>query len=415
MLSFGLPTYLTRDVAAGLVAAPQVARIHRAGFAAVLLAAGAGSAVAQVALPEQVRIGLLLFFVAGLVEQWNETAWVLIRGTRAAWAEPLTNTSVGLLVVAACVLDAALTGGLGLGACAGYVVAAAGLRSLTAIAVVGLWRHLRTPAPGRGGHLRRALPYYASDLLGLLYFRGDVVVLAFFVTANQVGEYVAAAAIINPAVTVAASMGVGALAYAAPRDTAAVEHPQRIVRFFTVAGQGVAGCVLIGVPVAVSVLFGAAGGNIGPLAMILALFLALRFTNFGLSAILLARGRASRRVMVLVLSIAGNVALNLALDGRYGARGAAWATVLTELIVAGSLLWFVGVRALVPVVVGGFATVAVAGAVMVVLLAAGPSALAAVGTGAVLCVAAGAGLWPWWRARWRAWWRNPAAAKEDLR
>jgi O-antigen/teichoic acid export membrane protein len=382
-VSLGLPTYLTREASAGLVPPAEVARIHWVRLAVLLLVAGLAFPVAGGFLSPEIRLAFALFFVASLLEQGNETAWVLIRGTRTAWAEPLTNTSVGLVLVAACAVDAWLLGGLSLARAAGYVAAAAALRSLAAFAVVGIRRHLRTPAEVHSRrHVRGALPYFASDLLGLLYFRGDVVILALFVSAGEVGEYVAAAAIIGPAVQVAASMGVGALAYAARRLTGGDpgESPPVVVRFFTASGQVAAGLMALGLPVAVALLFGGAGERILSLAMVLTLFLALRFTNFGLSSILLARGRADRRLIVLAVSIAGNVALNVALDGRYGAFGAAWATVATEIIVAGSLLWSLRDAALVRPVAWAFAATAVAGSVALVTTE-------AVG-GAVLLIAA---------------------------
>jgi O-antigen/teichoic acid export membrane protein len=122
--------------------------------------------------------------------------------------------------------------------------------------------------------------------------------------------------------------------------------------------------------------------------MILALFLALRFANFGLSAILLAAGHASSRLVVLALSIVGNVGLNIALDGSFGAYGAAWATVLTELVVAGSLLWFIHEGALVRPAVVSVGFVAMAATVMVVLLEVLAPAPAALATGVLFGVGA---------------------------
>jgi O-antigen/teichoic acid export membrane protein len=187
-------------------------------------------------------------------------------------------------------------------------------------------------------------------------------------------------------------MGVGALAYAAPRLLGArpqPDDPLAIFQFFRISGQAAAGLMGVGLPVAVAILFGGEGDTILLLAMILALFLALRFANFGLSAILLASGGAASRLVVLLLSICGNVGLNIALDARFGAYGAAWATVLTELVVAGSLLWFIRIRALVRPVLTSFGWVAAAAAVMAGLLGTWDVAPVAVVTGGLfLAVAA---------------------------
>ncbi|MFC7548036.1 lipopolysaccharide biosynthesis protein [Plantactinospora sp. GCM10030261] len=393
-LSLGLPTYLTREAAAGTVAPPVVARIHCGRFAALLSAALVAYGVIGVLLPGEAQLAIFLIFVASLLEQWNETAWVLIRGRPKAWAEPLTNSSAGLLLVGACAVDTWLLDGLSLDDAAVYFLTAAVLRSVAALLVVRILPSLRASRGVRSAHhARRALPYFASDLLGLFYFRGDVFVLAFFVTAAELGEYVSATAIIGPAVQVAASMGIGALAYAAPRRAAGAgadqsNDPLTVFRFFGVAGQGAAGVMLLGIPIATALLFGDQAGGIPTLAMVLTLFLAMRFANFGLSALLLARGRATSRLVVLVLSICGSVGLNLALDGRYGAFGAAWAMVLNELVVAGSLMWFLRLRELLRPVAVSFGIVAAAAVALVGLLAVLDSASASFILGGAMLVLA---------------------------
>ena len=392
-LSLGFPTYLTRDVPAGLVSPAEVARIHWARFVVLLLAAGVSYPIAAELLPRGMSLGFTLYFGASLLEQWNETAWVLVRGTRVAWVEPLTNGCIGVLLVAACALDAWTRGGLRFQDTAVFFVIAAALRSAAACLVVGVGRPSGRGWRGDAGrrgiglptHVRRALPYFASDLLGLMYFRGDVFVLAFFVAAARVGEYVSAAAIVGPVVQVAASMGLGALAYAARHGMSGdrSEDRRKIFEFFGVSGQLAAGLICVGLPVAAAILFGGGGHAILDLSLILALFLAMRFANFGLSALLLARGRASSRLLVLVFSIAGNVALNLALDGPFGAYGAAWSTVLTELIVTGSLVWFLADRAVARAAVLKAAGMLVAAGALAVLLRVLPAGRAAPVVGAL--------------------------------
>jgi O-antigen/teichoic acid export membrane protein len=212
------------------------------------------------------------------------------------------------------------------------------------------------------GNVKKAFPYLVSDLLGLIYFRGDILVLTAFVTAAQVGEYVSATGLINPAVQVASAMSVGALAYAAPqafagdRDTS---DPTTIYRFFRQAGLGAAGLISLGLPIAILVLFGGSGTTILQLALILTLFLSLRFANFGLSAILLAQGGAPRRVLVLLASIAVSVSFNLLLVRFLGAFGSAWSALLTEFVVAAALLWASRIKALIRPVATALASTAV--------------------------------------------------------
>ena len=364
-LSFGLVTHLTREAAAGQVPADEVARLHAGRLVLFALVVLLAWPVTAVALDPAVRGALLLFFAASLLEQWNETAWVLVRGTGRAWREAAVNGGAGAVLVAGCAL-AALHGGLTLDRAAVLVLTAAVVRSGAALAATGAWR-VRPARFAVRARLRASLPYFAADLLGLVYFRGDVFVLALFVTAAEVGSYVASAGIVGPAVQVAASMGVGALAFAARRgDSDPGDEPAAIYRFFRLAGTAAAGVLLVALPVGVTVLFGSAP-EVLTLTAVLGLFLALRFANYGLSAILLAGGRAGSRLLVLVYSVGGNVLLNLLLDGTYGAAGAAWATVLTELVVAGSMLWFIHDRALLRPVLAGIAMVAAAATVLVVV------------------------------------------------
>ncbi|MFI5916320.1 polysaccharide biosynthesis C-terminal domain-containing protein [Dactylosporangium sp. NPDC051541] len=394
-LSLGVPMYLTRDVAAGAVSRAQAARIHVGRLMVLAAATAVAYPIIGLTVPGEIVAGFFLFLVSSVLEQWNDTAWVLIRGTRKAWAEALTNGVAGIALVAVCAADTWLFDGLTFTDAALYFVVIAALRSAAAVVASGLWRQLRTPAHVAWiAQIRSALPYYASDLLGLMYFRGSVFVLALFVSAAQVGEYVAASALVNPAVQVAASMGVGALAYAGRlAGDGASDEPGAIFRFFRGTGFAAAGGLLIGLPLATFVLFGADAGHTPELTAILALFLALRFANYGLSAILLSAGGAGSRLLVLVYSIVGNVVLNVLLAGPFGAYGAAWATVLTELVVAASMLWFIRDRALVRLVVPATVVVGALGVVLVAFLS-WSTTVAAVVTGVLFLALGGAGFLP---------------------
>jgi O-antigen/teichoic acid export membrane protein len=391
-LSVGFPTYLTRSLPAGLVTPQEVARIHTVRLGALALATVVAYPITGLLVPAAVQVGFVLFFVSSLLEQWNETAWVLIRGTRQAWREPLVNATTAALLLAMCGFDALMADGLTFNHAAIYLVFASAVRSIGAFWMAGVWRPLVSPGKvDLFGRIKLSMPYFAADLLGLMYFRGDTLVLTLFVATSQVGQYVSATGIVGPAVQVASSMGVGALAFAASRGLVGAgrkDDPTTIFGFFEIAGFGATGAMLVGLPVAATILFGAEGATIQHLSMILALFLALRFGNFGLSALLLAGGKASSRLIVLIASIAGNLALNLALDKTFGPFGAAWSTVLTELIVAGSLLYFIRDRSLYRPVAGSVVFVAVAAAVLVGLVAAAGITVASVGTGVVFLVGA---------------------------
>jgi O-antigen/teichoic acid export membrane protein len=373
-LSFGMPTYLTRQFPAGLVSAKEVSRIHLVRLGLLAVATLVAVPIIGTVVPGSVSAGFLLFFMASLLEQWNETAWVKVRGTAKAWRESAVNSVFGFSTVAACAVDLWMLDGLTFLDAATYVLVAATLRSVLAAVAT------RTGGPATtagtqslAGHAKQAAPYLVSDLLGLVYLRGSVAILAFFVTANQLGEFVSASGFITPAVQVASAMGMGALAYAAPRSFAGgadATEPRVIYEFFQQAGLAAAGLISIALPLGVAILFGDEGHLILRLALILTLFLAMRFANFGLSAVLLAQGGAARRVLVLLASIAVSVPLNVGLAKLFGAEGSAWAALLTELVVAASLLFACRRRELIaPVVttsvaVGSVAAATVAGTML---------------------------------------------------
>jgi len=342
-LSFGMPTYLTRQVPAGLVGPGEVARIHGLRLIVLAFAAIVGYPILAAMTPSAIQLGFFLFFAASLLDQWNETAWVLVRGTPQAWREPLANSTTSVLLVGACAADLWLFDGLTFLNAATFTIVATALRSTAAAALtLGVRRTGSATALRLPTHIKQAFPYLASDLLGLIYFRGDVLVLTTFVAAAQVGEYVSATGLINPAVQVASAMSVGALAFAAPRAFAGDgerSDPRTIYQFFRQAGLAASGAISLALPIGIAILFGTSGMTILRLAVVLTLFLSLRFANFGLSAILLAAGGAPRRVLVLIASIAVSILFNVTLVGRFGAFGSAWAALLTEFVVAVSLVW----------------------------------------------------------------------------
>ncbi len=365
-LSFGLVTHLTREAAAGRVPADEVARLHAGRLVLFALVVLLAWPVTAVALDPAVRGALLLFFAASLLEQWNETAWVLVRGTGRAWREAAVNGGAGAVLVAGCAL-AALHGGLTLDRAAVLVLTAAVVRSGAALAATGAWRVRPATVRGAGAAARLAALFRRRPpRAGLLPRRR---VRAGAVRHRGRGRFVRRRG--RHRRPGGAGRGVDGRRSAGvrgpPRRHATpATNPRAIYRFFRLAGTAAAGVLLVALPVGVTVLFGSAP-EVLTLTAVLGLFLALRFANYGLSAILLAGGRAGSRLLVLVYSVGGNVLLNLLLDGTYGAAGAAWATVLTELVVAGSMLWFIHDRALLRPVLAGIAMVAAAATVLVVV------------------------------------------------
>jgi len=345
--SLGFSTYSTRERASGLMTDNEVGAVHCGRLVVASTATVLVYTIASRVLSPLDAIGFTGFAGAVLLDQWNETAWALIRGTRRAYQEALTNgvTYGALLLVALLLLSQDRLSFFSAGVAA-YSIAA--LRSATACATVRVpWpRSLRTIEAAVRRHIRRALPYMASDVFGLAYLRGDTLVLALFVSTSELGEYVAANAFTAPLVQIASAMSLGALATSASRRIGGDGSELAVTQFFSRSGLAVGSALVASLALTVRALYGQGHGAIIALASILAMFIPLRFFNFGLSSILLARGMAVRRLKIVLFGLGSNVVLNLVLDPFAHARGAAWATVITEVGVSAALLVALGERRL---------------------------------------------------------------------
>ena len=180
-------------------------------------------------------------------------------------------------------------------------------------------------------HIRRALPYLGSDVLGLAYLRGDTFVLSFFVSTTALGSYVAAASFSSPLVQISSAMALGALAKLG--RGAKQGDLDKVVDFFGVAGCGISVAISAALPAAVVILYGSSRGQVLILSLVLTAFVPLRFCNSAVSSVVLLHGGAAYRLFIVLFSVLLNVGLNVALDGQMAARGAALATVLTEAFV----------------------------------------------------------------------------------
>ena len=111
-----------------------------------------------------------------------------------------------------------------------------------------------------------------------------------------------------------------------------------LINFLGGAGAILTSGLTILLPVVVLLMYGPDQNILTLDALILATFVPLRFYNSALSSVVLLYGSAKSRLFVVLASVVVNVALNFTLDPIMGSRGAALATVLTELGVTISFL-----------------------------------------------------------------------------
>ena len=96
------------------------------------------------------------------------------------------------------------------------------------------------------------------------------------------------------------------------------------------AGVLTAVALFLMMPVMMSVVFGSAYAAGIPIAQLLSVAVLFRMVNFGLSEILTTSDRQKIRILLEGGMLAVNVMLNCTLIPRYGAMGAAAATVIAE-------------------------------------------------------------------------------------
>ena len=77
-----------------------------------------------------------------------------------------------------------------------------------------------------------------------------------------------------------------------------------------------------------------------PILLIMGWFMAVRFTGISQGNSLTTSDRQGLRALIQVISVAFNIILDIILIKQYGARGAAIATLLTEILISASYLYF---------------------------------------------------------------------------
>lgn len=330
--SLGLSTYATRSVALGELDRKALSAIHTARGVVLTASVGMLGIIGAAFVPSRFAVGYVLFAVASLADSWNDTSWSAIRGTTGAGREAATNAST--YVVGLCVTVIVWrVRGISFTEASVAWASVAMVRAFLACSLTKVW-----PTAGFAEivttlriHIRRALPYLGSDVLGLAYLRGDTFVLSFFVSTTALGSYVAAASFSSPLVQISAAMALGALAKLG--RSAKQGDLEKVVDFFGVVGGGISVAVAAALPAAVIILYGSNRGQVLILSLVLTAFVPLRFCNSAVSSVVLLHGGATYRLLIVLFSVLLNVGLNVALDRQMGARGAALATVLTEAFV----------------------------------------------------------------------------------
>lgn len=340
-----------------------------------------------------------------------ETRWVILLLGLAVVAELLTMTCLAVFqaferlvympivlvtqrAVTAAVGIGALLAGAGVVAVSAIYAAAAGLAFLLALAL--MYRRIGQPElsvdPGFWWPLMRiAAPIGVAGVFGTILFRVDTAILASFESERIVGEYGAAFRLFEATLFLSWSAGT-AIYPVLSRLTSETDPPVgsifdpalKFVVAFTLP-LAVAAAVL-GRPL-VELIYGSGFEEARTALVLLAPAIVLYPVAHIASVLLYARDRQVAVVSVYGFAAVTNVILNVVLIAAFSLEGAAVATSLTWLLLAGALLVLaVGTSGGLDVgrVAGGPALAATAAAIPMALL--GDDAVPAVTAGAAAYV-----------------------------
>jgi O-antigen/teichoic acid export membrane protein len=311
------------------------------GMRLVVTAIGTALAVAfsiAAGYSSDMVLGTALAGLALLVTTFQQTLAIpLSSELRLGWLstlDVLRQLAMVLAVVALVVAGAGLLAFL-----AAQLPVALVVLALTALLVRGAVS--RRPAVAVGEWLRLGrvvLPYATANAVGVLYGYLAVILLSLVSTPDETGWFGAAFRVFLvlagiPALLVASAFPI--LARAARDDHARLAYAsQRLWDISLIVGTGLAVATLVGAPVAIKVV---AGSQFEPSVDVLrvqavALVPSFVFGVWGFA--LLALGRYRGLLIANAAALATSAVVTLALASRFGAFGAAFATLLGDTCLA---------------------------------------------------------------------------------
>ena len=217
--------------------------------------------------------------------------------------------------------------------------------------------------------LLQSIPIAFTTLLSMVYFRIDQVMLHKLASDFVLGQYVAAVRVSE----LFEFLPNAFIISMAPVLSVSVDQPERfyaytdrLFRYFMIAASGICVFMSTGAGLIVRILYGKQFAPSAPLLAVLiwseiAVFFATVVYN-----VLIAKNQQWLLPVPTLVGAAVNVALNLVLIPRYGAAGAAWATLVSYTVAWTAVLFFFqetrsliwqGVRFALPIT--GFALFAV--------------------------------------------------------
>lgn len=208
------------------------------------------------------------------------------------------------------------------------------------------WFRLRPSAPGRGalqGVAAYAGPLLLISMSGQLFAVSDLVAVGVLVGASAVGVYQVAGLLpLYLAAVLVVGYNVAFPALAASDDPADQERATALLTrvFAYVGGTGLAVVALLRGDV-VEVLLGSRNELAEDVLLALCAMSVANLLVHGLAALLIARGRQLLMARAVAVELPVNIVLTVALVVRFGAVGAAVATLVTTVLMDFAILPFI--------------------------------------------------------------------------
>ncbi|MEM8924379.1 MAG: lipopolysaccharide biosynthesis protein [Actinomycetota bacterium] len=324
---FGVPTTMLVERAERRRSVVWSAGLRAVALTAVL-GSSAAAVVALLALDGEARTAALVLLAWTVAGRLRAVA-VAVRQAdlavgRVAGAEIATR---GVAVTAAaCGWAFALEGD------ARLVAAAGGMAVGEVAGMVVAWPGRPSSAPWSEvvGLLRRCRHFGLTASVASVHSRIDQVLLDAL-RVGRGGPYAVAYRLVDASLAVATA----ANALIVPLLARAEDDARwRLARAATSAAAlfalAVGGAIALAAPGLVAVVGGPGYGDAVPLVRVLALVLIVAVINVPLLHLVMVAGRSERLVHINLAMVAVNLGLNLALLPRWGAEGAAWATLASE-------------------------------------------------------------------------------------
>lgn len=297
-------------------------------------------------------LAALAIAAASIVAALTLSLWAVIRASEDFRPETAQRLGVGALGMAGALVGAAFITD------AWAVIVGLALGGLAL--VPWIWRAVHrasAPGPREPAHqsLMQAIPLGALSIATLVYYRAPTVVLGVLGTALATGQFTAAATVAFGLLALPNAISSGLL----PR-LASTAHPEdrtatlRAALGWTLICAFVSCVAVAGVgPLVLQIGFGSDYRSADPALSILLLATIMIAASSVVGAALIAAGQIRWLVVQVSVSLAANLALALTLVPRFGAEGAAVATLISEAIALAILapvgtrshpgLWHIGI------------------------------------------------------------------------